>query len=74
MCIAIPAKVIEILDDFVKVKQGKTILTVKSLGLDLKPKDYVFIENSFIVEKIPKKEALLCIKEWQKLKNDKSLV
>lgn len=54
MCLAIPAKVIEVIDDnTVLVVSRKAKIKVSSVLVDnIKPEDYVLIHAGFIIEKI----------------------
>ncbi|KPU62602.1 HypC/HybG/HupF family hydrogenase formation chaperone [Thermococcus argininiproducens] len=68
MCLAIPAKVIEIKDnvaivDFGGVKREARIDFVK----DVKVGDYVIVHTGFAIEKLDEKTALESIKAWEEV-------
>ncbi|NJE26991.1 HypC/HybG/HupF family hydrogenase formation chaperone [Thermococcus sp. MV5] len=68
MCLAIPAKVIEIKDnvaivDFGGVKREARIDFVK----DVKVGDYVIVHTGFAIEKLDEKTALESLKAWEEV-------
>ena len=65
MCLACPGKVIEIREDTVIVDYG---LEKKEASIALvKPRmgDYVLVNTGFIIQIVPKKEALEGLKVWR---------
>ncbi|PLW79308.1 HypC/HybG/HupF family hydrogenase formation chaperone [Candidatus Woesearchaeota archaeon] len=67
MCLAIPAKIIEIEGDDSKVDYGGIIKVVNtSLVDDLKIGDYILIHAGFAIEKLDKENAILALKEIER--------
>ncbi len=66
MCLAIPGKIIKIEEKTVIVdylsEQREAVILDSS---DLSVGDYVYVSNKIVVQKIPKEEALQCIKLFQ---------
>ena len=72
MCLAIPGKIIEIKDDVAIVEYGKEKREAKLLEKNLKVGDYVIVQNKFVMQKVPEKEALEALKlfsKWNQLLN-----
>ncbi|HHI00677.1 MAG TPA: HypC/HybG/HupF family hydrogenase formation chaperone [Thermococcus litoralis] len=68
MCLAMPAKVIEIKDnvaivDFGGVRREARIDFVK----DVKVGDYVIVHTGFAIEKLDEKAALESLKAWEEI-------
>ncbi|USS41608.1 HypC/HybG/HupF family hydrogenase formation chaperone [Thermococcus aggregans] len=68
MCLAMPAKVIEIKDnvaivDFGGVRREARIDFVK----DVKVGDYVIVHTGFAIEKLDEKAALESLKAWEEV-------
>ena len=69
MCLAVPVKVIELLNDNkVKVDAGGVRLEVCSaLMPNIKKDDYVLVHAGFIIEKMSEAEAIDNIKLWDEI-------
>ncbi|MFP4402843.1 MAG: HypC/HybG/HupF family hydrogenase formation chaperone [Candidatus Woesearchaeota archaeon] len=68
MCLAIPAKIIEInKDNSAKVDYGGVKKQIRLDLVDVKVNDYVLIHAGFAIEKMDKKTALKTIKDINKL-------
>lgn len=70
MCLAIPARVVEIKDnvaivDFGGVRREARIDFVK----DVKVGDYVIVHTGFAIEKLDEKAALESLKAWEEVMN-----
>lgn len=68
MCLAMPAKVIEIKDniaivDFGGIRREARIDFVK----DVKVGDYVIVHTGFAIEKLDEKAALESLKAWEEI-------
>jgi hydrogenase expression/formation protein HypC len=72
MCLAIPAKIIQINNDnSAKVDYGGIMKTIRIDLVDAKINDYVLIHAGFAIEKMNEKQALKTINDINKLiKND----
>jgi len=66
LCLAIPGKVIKVEEGFAAVDYSGEKRKASTQLVKVKPGDYVVVQAKFIVQKIPKKEALEAIKLWQK--------
>jgi hydrogenase expression/formation protein HypC len=68
MCLAIPAKIIEInIDKSAKVDYGGIKKIIRLDLLDAKVNDYVLIHAGFAIEKMDKKSAIKTINDIKKL-------
>ena len=68
MCLSKPQKVLEVKGNYAVVEfLGKT-KTIKA-PFSLKSGDYVVSQNNIAVHKIPRREALKMIREWEELNN-----
>ncbi|KYK25066.1 hypothetical protein AYK26_02625 [Euryarchaeota archaeon SM23-78] len=67
MCLAIPGKVVSIDKEkgFATVNYSGEQRKASTQLVEVKPGDYVIVQAQFIIQKIPKKEALEAIKVWQ---------
>ena len=65
MCLAMPGKAIKIEKGFAIVDYSGEKRKVSTELVKVKPGDYVIVQAKFVVQKIPKKEALEAIKLWQ---------
>ena len=63
MCLAIPAKVVEVKGQRLVVAQGDLKREVLK-AVDAKPGEYVLLQQGMAVEKIGEKEALETIRLW----------
>jgi hydrogenase expression/formation protein HypC len=67
MCLAIPAKVLNVKGEIAEVEQmGK----VRKVNIKLvKPRvgDYVLVQGNFVVEKIDEKDAIKSIEAWKEV-------
>ena len=68
MCLAIPGKVVGIRKDDVTVEYPGEKRTAKNVGLDIKKGNYVLVQAKMIVQKIPKDEAIECLRAWKEVK------
>lgn len=69
MCLAIPGKVVGIKKDDITVEYPGEKRTAKNVGLEIKKGDYVLVQAKMIVQKIPKDEAIECLKAWKEVKS-----
>ena len=67
MCLAIPGKVIKINKENAIVDYLGEKRTVDCSLVDCKIGDYVIVQNKFIMQKVPEKEALEQLKLWKKI-------
>jgi len=65
MCLAIPGKVIKINKENAIVDYLGEKREVNCSLVDCKIGDYVIVQNKFIMQKVPEKEALKSIKAWK---------
>jgi hydrogenase expression/formation protein HypC len=68
LCLAIPGKVVKIEKGFAIIDYSREKRKVSTQLVKVKPGDYVIVQAKFVVQKIPKKEALEAIKLWQQEK------
>ena len=68
MCLAIPGKVVDISKDDVTVEYPGEKRTAKNVGLEIRKGDYVLVQAKMIVQKIPKDEAIECLRAWKEVK------
>ncbi|MEI6093730.1 MAG: HypC/HybG/HupF family hydrogenase formation chaperone [bacterium] len=74
MCLAIPAKIIKLIEDnkVVVDVQGVKLEVSSLLMPDLKVDDYVLVHAGFVIEKISKADAEEGMDMWDEIKeNDK---
>jgi hydrogenase expression/formation protein HypC len=67
MCLAIPAKIIEINDDVAKVDFGGTIKEVNVSLVDANIGDYVVVHAGFAIEIIDEEDALNTLEMFQQM-------
>ena len=67
MCLAIPGKIVKIEKDKAIIDYGKEKRTAKLIEEGYSVGDYVLVQSALIIKKIPEKEAVESIKEWDKL-------
>ena len=67
MCLAIPGKIIKIENDIAIIDYGKEKRTAKLVEKGYSIGDYVLVQTGLVLKKIPEKEAVEIIKEWDKL-------
>ena len=65
MCLAVPGKVVKIIDDEVTVDYGVEKRKGKLMAKGINVGDYVLIQGGFVVQKIEKKEAESALKLYQ---------
>ena len=65
MCLAIPGKVEKIEKGFATIDYSGEKRKASTELVNVKPGDYVIVQAQFVIQKIPKKEALEAIKVWQ---------
>lgn len=68
LCLTIPGKVTKVEKGFAIVDYSGEKRKASAQLVKVKPGDYVVVQAKFVVQKIPKKEALEAIKLWQKQK------
>ncbi len=66
MCLAIPGKISKIEEEFVTVDYSGEKRRAKILEKNLKVGDYVMVSAGFVMQKVPKEEALASIEAWKK--------
>ena len=64
MCLAIPGKVLKVEKGFAIIDYSGEQRKASVELVKVKPGDYVLVQAKFIIQKIPKKEALEAIKVW----------
>jgi hydrogenase expression/formation protein HypC len=67
MCLAIPAKIMEINDDIAKVDFGGTVKEVNISLVDVNIGDYVVVHAGFAIEIIDEKDALNTLEMFQQI-------
>ena len=68
MCLAIPAKVLEINGDVAKVDFGQGVaLEVNIMLVDTKVNDYVLVHAGYAIEKLDQKAAEESLKIWREI-------
>jgi hydrogenase expression/formation protein HypC len=65
LCLAIPGKVVKIEKGFAIIDYSREKRKASTELVKAKPGDYVIVQAKFVVQKIPKKEALEAIKVWR---------
>ena len=65
MCLAIPGKVVKIEKGFAIIDYSKEKRKASTKLVKVKLGDYVIVQAKFVVQKIPKKEALEAIRVWR---------
>lgn len=65
MCLAIPGKIIKIEKDIALVDYKAEKRKAKNI-INAKVNDYVIVNNGFVIQKVPEKEALESLKAWSK--------
>jgi len=68
MCFAIPGKIISIKGKIATVDYSGEKREADCSFIKVKAGDYVIVQNKLVIEKIPEKEAITAIKEWQAIK------
>lgn len=58
MCLAIPGKIIGIKGDMAAVEYGEVVREAKLVDSSFKVGDYVIIQASFVIQKLPEEQAL----------------
>ena len=67
MCLAIPAKVVEITGSNAKVDFGGTFRDVNVSLVDAKKDDYVLVHAGYAIQVMDKKEANETMKLWEEM-------
>jgi hydrogenase expression/formation protein HypC len=67
MCLAIPAKILEINDDVAKVDFGGTIKEINVSIVDANIGDYVVVHAGFAIEIIDEEDALNTLEMFQQI-------
>lgn len=71
MCLAIPAKIMEIIQGIATANMSGVIVKASIELLDtVKPGDYILIHTGIAIEKLDEKEALETIRWLDELRND----
>jgi hydrogenase expression/formation protein HypC len=65
MCLAIPGKVVKLEKGFATIDYSGEKRKASTQLVKAKPGDYVIVQAKFVVQKIPRKEALEAIRLWQ---------
>ncbi len=65
LCLAIPGKVIKVEKGFATVDYSGEKRKASTELVKVKIGDYVIVQAEFVMQKIPRKEALEAIKLWQ---------
>lgn len=73
MCLAIPGKVEKVEKGFAVIDYSGEKRKASSELVKVKPGDYVLVQAKFVVQKIPKQEALEAIKLWKMQAKKKKL-
>ena len=68
MCLAIPGKILDIKKDDLTVSYPTGDRKAVNTGLSLKKGDFILVQAGIAVQKVPKREALECIKAWKEIK------
>jgi len=66
LCLAIPGKVVKIDKGFATIDYSGEKRKASTELVKSKPGDYVIVQARFVIQKIPKKEALEAIKLWRR--------
>ena len=69
MCLAIPAKIIEINGSNAKVDFGGTFRDVNISLVDAKENDYVLVHAGYAIQVMDEKEANETLKLWEEMLN-----
>jgi len=68
MCLAIPAKVLEVNGDIAKVDFGQGVaLNVNVILVEANVGDYVLVHAGYAIEKLDQKAAEDCLKTWREV-------
>jgi hydrogenase expression/formation protein HypC len=68
MCLAIPAKVLEIKDDTAHVDFGEGVLReVNAMLVDAKLGDYVLVHAGYAIQVLSEEEALETLRLWNEI-------
>ncbi|MDY6864812.1 MAG: HypC/HybG/HupF family hydrogenase formation chaperone [Halobacteriota archaeon] len=70
MCLAVPAKVLEISGDEAKVDFGGVTRTVNISLVDVKVGEYVIVHAGFAIEMMNEEQAKESLKIWEALLDD----
>ncbi len=68
MCLAIPAKVLNINGSRAKVDLGNVQKEIFLGSVKAKVGEYVLVGSGIAIQKISKKDAMNILKEWKKIK------
>ena len=71
MCLAIPGRVVKVEKGFAIVDYLGEERRASTELVGVKPGEYVLVQAQFIIQKIPRKEALEAIRVWQESKDHK---
>ena len=69
MCLAVPAKVVEIEESTAKVDYGGITRKISTALVDVEIGDYVIVHAGFAIEKIDEQEAKKTIELWNEITN-----
>ena len=69
MCLAVPAKVIEINNPIAKVDYGGITRTIDISLVDTKLGDYVLVHAGFAIQTIDEEEAKKTLELWKEISN-----
>ena len=65
MCLAVPGKIIEIIDNIALIEFGNEKRKADCSLLKCEIGEFVIVSNGMIIDKIPKKEALESLKMYK---------
>jgi hydrogenase expression/formation protein HypC len=65
MCLAMPGKIIKIEGETATIEYPGQTREARIIEGDYSVGDYVFVASQFIVQKIPKEEALKSLEVWK---------
>lgn len=71
MCLAFPAKVLDVGENSVLVEAAGEKLSANSIVDKLKKGDYVLVQQGFVVEKLTEQDAQDLAEAWEKKKSAK---
>lgn len=75
MCLAVPAKIIEVNGNIAKVDFGGNVLREVNIILveEAKPGDYVLVHAGYAIQKVDEKEALETLRLWNEILKESEL-
>jgi len=67
MCLAVPARVLEVRGSRAKVDFGGTVREVDVTVVDVRPGQYVLVHAGFAIQVLDEREAEEIIRAWEEL-------